>query len=215
MRHRLAFFAFFCLCALIAAGLIVLRKADRFLYNYWTARVTPDVTMQRNLVLLGDSHLDRGTWPLLNDNFRVVNLGVGGSTVEDLYERVSSVELKGDCFLIHVGVNDLRAGRDAREVAGILAKVVKRLKATADPERIVLSAVFPLDESSPTAARAGNKAIELLNGLIANIATEEGCRFFSHFDSPDAILPYLSDGLHLTTEGYDQFEAALLRFLEK
>lgn len=197
----------------VSAGLLVLKRTKLFYYKYLVCYLPPDFSSRPELVMLGDSHISRGEWKGLRKRFHVINLGIGGSTVADLNEKLARVSVKADIVLIHIGINDLRYDGGVSETVARISEVASKVKGYGSP-LVVLSAAFPLDESSDLAGGTDNEEVFLMNSLVREVASDEDYLFFSYFDSVESISHFLHDGLHLNEAGYGRLERALDNFLE-
>lgn len=137
------------------------------------------------------------------------NFGIGGDTILGLLQRIDRYESlsRSGAAVLAIGLNDLKY-REAQEAAVLFSKVLSRIPPR---NRVVVSAVLPIDESVGEASHGGmrsNQHIGELNDLMATACTaDERCTFVPvppELVDPAGGLPpdaHVGDGVHLSAEG--------------
>lgn len=164
----------------------------------------------RDVVLIGDSHLDY----LGHDADRicagVVNLAVGGSIVRDLPGQCArAVELDPDVVVLSIGTND---SNPRREVS--LDEFVAALEAVFDQwqGRLVYVASPGLDLARlGTAPRFTEEAMDAYRDAALALCAERGVPAVRSHEvlAPIGVDAFCPDGLHLSAAGYDLLIAAM------
>ena len=170
----------------------------------------------QSLLMLGDSLVEWGDWEKLLPTLKVINRGIAGEHVEDLAARLApEIETAGgaDHILIMAGTNNLLMGN--RFFPAIFRSMLPRLSALCPDATITLNSIMPM--SLPGLA----PQIEESNRELQAIAEQSGCLFL------DMVAPYterclpitrpcfLTDGIHLSTLGYQVWADEIRRHLAK
>ena len=166
------------------------------------------------LLMLGDSLVEWGDWPELLPSVRVINRGVAGEQVEELAARlvaeVESVE-EPDHILIMAGTNNLLMGNIF--FPAIFRSMLPRLAALCPQTEITLNSIMPM--SLPGLP----EQVAAINIELQSVAELAGCRFLDMVPAcTEQCLPitrpcFLTDGVHLSTLGYQVWAAEISRHL--
>ncbi len=172
-----------------------------------------NTTVQKTVLLLGDSLIEYGNWEEALKPYRAINLGIAGETVEGLLERLPHV-LKHHqevqfCVLMS-GINNV--AMEDYSFLPVYQEILEILKRTLPETKIIVCSLLPVNLDW-----VDNGTIRGLNKGIAAICTRMGAYFLDlysafvdHRGRPE--LEYLlEDGVHLSKEGYRQWTEALLR----
>jgi lysophospholipase L1-like esterase len=210
-------------------------NAERDSYN-WLERHAAVLRSKREgdpgIVLIGDSitHFWGGepaaktangpkAYAALFAPYRVLNLGFGWDRTQNVLWRLDHGELDGlhpRAVVINIGTNNTsqtaaaRANTPAEIVAGIAA-ICERVRSKAPSARIILTQVFPREES---AAHPTRRTIGEINRLLVEFASQHqldvidpGARMLA----PGGTLPrsLLPDSCHPNEAGYQLWADAL------
>ncbi len=166
------------------------------------------------LLLLGDSLVEWGDWPELLPSIRVINRGIAGEHVEDLAARLAG-ELATipdpDHILIMAGTNNLLMGN--RFFPAIFKSMLPRLSSLCPEAGITLNSIMPM--SLPGL----RLETEEINAELQDVARQAGCLFLNMTDPfTEQCLPitkpcFLTDGVHLSTLGYQVWANEIRRHL--
>lgn len=153
-----------------------------------------------DLVLLGDSLTERGRW---NERLtvNVANRGIGRDTVVMVANRADMVP-SGPIYLM-IGVNDLIEGFPLEEIVADYRLLLSKLEGR---EVVVQSVLGP--SSLP---------VTELNARLRELTDETGAEFLDltpAFGHPIKSR-YTTDGVHLTSEGYDRWAQAIMAHYER
>jgi len=155
------------------------------------------------VVFLGDSLVDDGPWKEAFPNVEVLNLGVGGDRVMDVFARLDELADPGlhvvKLFLL-IGTNDARDQLPGRELAGRYLFLVRELREMLPDARIHLMTLPPCGPHR-------NEIVLTLNDAIREAAAVEQLPhtdLYPEFATADGSLreEYDIDGVHLNEAGY-------------
>ena len=156
---------------------------------------------QRNVVFVGDSHVQLAEWGDMFPDAVVANRGINGDTTAGVLRRLAQiVALKPAVVVLMVGVNDFRAlNANPEEVAARYLQIIAGIPTSA---RVVALAVL---ETAELDAAAVNPKVVALNALIRGMCGAR-CTFL---DLNPTLAPegrlradLSGDGLHLNARGY-------------
>jgi lysophospholipase L1-like esterase len=125
-----------------------------------------------------------------------------------------------DVIFVMIGVNDLLRGRSDSEILEDQRRVIENLKAAHPEAKIVMQSILPHAveqvtwEGRDRLLAIPNDRIKALNEAVEAIALTESVDFFnlySLFANSEGNLrrELSSDGLHLSTQGYEVWGIAL------
>jgi lysophospholipase L1-like esterase len=161
----------------------------------------------KKTILLGDSITE---WNPIEDK-NVINMGIAGDTTRDILWRIDSVKnIEAEKVILMAGVNDIYMGFSLEKTLDFYKKIVSSL--TESFQEIILLAVLPTEEERV------NVKIEAMNRSIEELAEENKISFFdfsrSFFDEKHSLnSSFYTDGLHLSTAGYDCLNGELLKII--
>lgn len=165
-------------------------------------------------VMLGDSITHGFERPGLIkwfDGYRVLNLGVGGDTTQNVLWRIQNGEIDGIApKLVTVMIGTNNSGRDpAADIYVGIQTIVAELRTRLPDAKVVVFSVFPRKPGK------GQDTLEELNAMLPQLA--DGKQVL-HLDINDRFLDeagsqipqlYGKDLLHLKGPGYKVWFAAL------
>lgn len=165
-------------------------------------------TPKGSVVFLGDSHIQGLCTCVIA--CPSVNLGIGGETVSDLSNRISSYSSlpESRAVVIASGVNDLMQGANPNQVVSRLLKLLENL-----PKKVpvFLNLLFKVDESASLSLAGLNRKIASTNILIKKKirVLKRNTHIFvldpnQALESPDGLPKkfHCGDGIHLNAKGY-------------
>ncbi len=145
-----------------------------------------------------------------------LNQGISGDTSTGILTRLSAFSsTKPEIIYIMAGVNDLRKGTSDRVILDNHRRMVRRLKITHPNSYIVIQSILPT--RLPTIP---NSRIRNINTQLALIAKQEKVNYvnlhkwFADFKG-DLRQDLTTDGLHLSLNGYEVWQAAILQIEQK
>ncbi|MGD0090818.1 MAG: GDSL-type esterase/lipase family protein [Planctomycetota bacterium] len=171
-----------------------------------------------NLVFVGDSITDgwRGggktVWHKYFEQYRALNLGIGGDRTEHVLWRMQNGELEGykaRLFVIMIGTNN--GNNSAGDVAEGITAIVKEIQTKQPQAKILLLDIFPRGEK-PNPAREKNEEV---NKIVAKL--DDG-KMLKYLDIGDKFLTadktltkeIMPDALHPNLKGYEIWAQAIL-----
>ncbi len=161
-------------------------------------------------ILVGDSlTLWFPTQGLSQDKFWL-NQGISGENSGHVLSRLRAFgQTRPDRIYVMAGINDLRNGKSDYEILSNMRKIVQELHQTHPQADLVVQSILPT-----RLANLSNRRIEQLNYHIQNIAQQEGANYLNLsnvFTDATGKLnqEYTTDGLHLSSQGYQAWQSAL------
>jgi lysophospholipase L1-like esterase len=139
-----------------------------------------------------------------------LNQGISGDTSNGVLKRLSAFSgTKAEAIYLMVGINDLRQGDNDMSILHNFRHIIHRLRHTHTHSQIIVQSILPVRVTS-----ISNSHIRQLNSKIAWIAQQEGAQYLNihHWftDTTGNLRPELTtDGIHLSSEGYDVWRASI------
>jgi lysophospholipase L1-like esterase len=168
----------------------------------------------KTLLMLGDSLVEWGDWQKLLPDIQVINRGIAGEHVEDLAARLTA-ELdttpEPDHILIMAGTNNLLMGN--RFFPAIFKSMLPRLSLLCPDTNITLNSIMPM--SLP----GFSLQTQEINKKLKDVAGQSDCLFLNMtIPFTEQCLPitkpcFLTDGVHLSTLGYQVWANEIRRHL--
>lgn len=190
----------------------------RATYEQWKALLAQEATVMaqaqgqnRLTVLVGDS---LSLWlPIeqLPRNRFWLNQSISGETTAQILRRLNYFRAtRPDQIQVMAGINDLKNGASDREVVSNTQQILAQLRQHHPQAELVVYSILP--------TRLGNlpsDRIRRVNTYIAYVAQQQGATFVdlqTTFADPQGLLrrDLTTDGLHLSRQGYDVWQAALV-----
>jgi lysophospholipase L1-like esterase len=157
----------------------------------------------RDVVLLGDSLTEWGSWGEWLPDLRIRNHGVAGETSADVLRRVgSAVEPAPALLYLLVGVNDLALGLARRRIVANVAAILDQVASRAPEAVVVVQSLLPCWRELRDDALTLNRSYR---ALVADRSPR--CYYLDVWpalaDQDGALAPDCTDdGVHLTAAGY-------------
>lgn len=172
---------------------------------------------QQTLLILGDSLVEWGDWETLLPDRTVINRGSAGEHVEDLAARLASeidTAPQADHILILAGTNNLLMGNTF--FPAIFSSMLPRLSCLCPGADITVNSIMPMVlPGLPTSA------IEEINASMREVSHNSNCHFldmtlpFTEHCLPITRPCFLTDGVHLSTLGYQVWAREITSHLQK
>ncbi len=179
------------------------------------------VLKPKHLAILAGDSLSLRFPPGKLSGYWLLNQGISGETTAGLLKRLNVFDqTQPDVIFVMIGINDLLRGRSDTEILDDQQRVIEDLKATHPQTKIVLQSILPHAieqvtwEGRDRLLALPNRRIKALNEGMEAIASTESVDFFNLYplfaDSEGNLRRELSsDGLHLSTQGYEVWGIAL------
>ncbi len=169
----------------------------------------------QTLLMLGDSLVEWGDWQELLPNIQVINRGVAGEHVEELAARLAAeIETipEPDHILIMAGTNNLLMG--SHFFPAIFRSMLPRLSSLYPDSSITLNSIMPMSLPGLTTK------ITETNKELQSVADQTNCLFldmvppFTKLCLPITRPCFLTDGVHLSTLGYQVWAGEIRRHMD-
>ncbi len=175
----------------------------------WVSQFEALPVQAGDVVFLGDSITEGGSWHELFPGVPVRNRGIGGDITDGVLERLAQVTRGAPArvFLL-IGTNDLSMGTSEADIADNVGAIIERIHSESPGTTVFVQSVLPR-------AASYREAIESLNGRLEQVAGEHGATFidlYPHFlDESDGSIrdDYANDELHLLGQGYLRWRDAI------
>jgi lysophospholipase L1-like esterase len=160
------------------------------------------------VVFLGDSITQAGDWAGWFPDFSAVNLGIGGSTSEDVLGRLGSVvALNPDEIVLLIGTNDLGMRRNVESLVRNIQSILVELRRDLPGSRMLVQSIMPRGREFADRIREANIHLRQFSATVhaqfldlwPAMALENG-----------ELNPEFSDDrLHLNDAGYEAWLSEL------
>jgi lysophospholipase L1-like esterase len=169
----------------------------------WKNEVEKELKLYREkkqIIFLGDSHIEQCEWNEVFPDHRTGNRGIGGETTGALILRIKTAVQPGTSVVVlQIGVNDILSGLPADEVAENYLQIIQTLKKMEC--RIIATLPF-FTRYYPDK----NKILHSLNVDLTKILFREKVEIIelNKVFAPDGelLMQFSSDGVHLNSDGY-------------
>jgi lysophospholipase L1-like esterase len=201
-------------------------------YKGWVALLSQEAAAlaanppQNLSVLAGDSISLWFPVDLLPPHQVWLNQGISGETTEGLLRRINVfAQLEPQNIFVMIGINDLLRGTSPEQVFQAHKQLIDQLKIHHPHSRIILQSILPHGGEESTwegrdrLLKLPNLEIQRLNERLKALATNTQTNYLDLWnlfaDEQGKLRPYLTtDGLHLNSNGYIVWSAALQMFIE-
>lgn len=189
-------------------GVDTLNYRCDYYYNRRDMHETEAVT-RRNVVMLGNSITERGSWnEFLNDG-RVLNRGIGGDCISGMIARITPIAMGHPRkIFVMAGVNDLVFSHITVEhLLAQYERLLDRIREVSPRTRIYVQSLLPLNEGmNEQYFKDKNARITEFNAALRRMAERRGLTYIDIHSRMlrDGALPaeYTVDGIHLSADGY-------------
>ncbi|MDJ0730957.1 MAG: GDSL-type esterase/lipase family protein [Crocosphaera sp.] len=170
---------------------------------------------QQDIFLVGDSLTDQGNWKQLLNQTNLKNRGISGDTTAGVLNRIDEIsDAQPQKIFIMIGVNDLwNENRTVDQIIVNYKEILTTLQAQIPETQIYIQSLLPINNRDYP-IKIDNQDIIEVNQKLQALATQfndEYLDIYSHFvdESKQLKTTYTNDGVHLTTEGYQQWANAI------
>jgi lysophospholipase L1-like esterase len=174
--------------------------------------------MKKHLVFIGDSLTEWYGWQERFPEYRVMNLGISGETVEELLDRRDHIRERvtdPDIIFLMTGINNILSER--YDITVPYREIVRNLTTWYKGAKVVVQSLLPVD--MPWII---NDTIKTINRHLSDIAREHDdadyLDVYSCFVDKNGkpIRGLLSDdGVHLAEKGYEVWAAKVEKHLNQ
>ncbi len=176
-------------------------------YASQVARFKANPVKPGDIVFLGDSITQSGSWDSYFPDLPVRNFGVSGDRTKGVIRRLDLVLHGPAKVFLMIGTNDLGSGLAGSTVLANIETILSTISGASPEATIYLQSILP--RTNEYAAR-----IQSVNAGLAALATRIGVTYVDlaplFSDNDGAIRPeYCDDGLHLLPPGYELWADAI------
>lgn len=178
-------------------------------YDKSFERFSKEKIEEGSIVFLGDSIISNYDLNNYFDNKLLINRGIAGDTAEKMLKRVDQIiDIKPSIVIINAGSNDIvRTTNSTNEIVKTILKIKYELETNVKDIKVYILTLPPVLRDHEITQK--NYMKHRTNDDINNI-NEELAVFTELIDTNSELqdsfgnlnLPYTTDGLHLTNEGY-------------
>lgn len=164
------------------------------------------------------------------DKYQVINLGIGGNKVTDMYDRIKAdcIDLKPDYLTLFVGVNDGWHGYEDEKndvvetYISVYTKYIEEVKAALPNIRIYIIEPFILESEITLKNPERIERVKQLAKAARGIAEKFSLPFIelqAKFDEMSKLSSkptyWAGDGVHPTLQGHKIIAEQVMKTLEK
>ena len=180
-------------------------------YQRWVSQFDAVPVQPGDVVFLGDSITEGGSWHELFPTISVRNRGIGGDTTSGVLARLHQVAdgEPSKVFLL-IGTNDLATGESDEAIIDNISRIVDRLVTESPETQVFVQSILP---------RGGSfrERIEMLNDELRS-SVEDRAQWVDLYslmlDDDGSISDhYSNDELHLYVEAYKLWADAIADYL--
>lgn len=160
------------------------------------------------VVILGDSIVQRATFPRTVCGRPIVNAGISGSTTSSGLDAMLTKALGGKqaaVVVVSLGLNDAATPVSADLYRTNYLALLATLKSMTS--RVAITAVTHVEAGKSDSTRIDDRVIDNYNALLPTIAGDAGA---SLVVIPSMPAKYTTDGVHLNDAGYAIWTKAIL-----
>jgi len=176
------------------------------------------------IIFLGDSITDWCQWSELFQNLNIKNRGIGGDQVNGVLQRLHEVVSSSpDKIFLMIGINDLAAGADIREIVLNYERIVKKISESSPKTKIYVQSVLPvnaklLSQYYPE-SKIRSKDILQLNSYLKDLSQKFLLSYLDLYplftaDGNELDESYTFDGLHLNGKAYWIWKSAIDKYIQ-
>lgn len=175
---------------------------------------------QKNIVMIGDSHTERGQWETLLGRTDVANRGIGSDVFEGYINRIDDVfDLDPSICFIEGGGNDLGHDIPQHTIIRNLAILIDTLKSK-DIIPVLKTMDYVADNYKSDNPKEFNRRVKMLNRAIKALAKEKNIMLINinpKINGRAYLLKRyaIEDGVHYTKEVYSIWKDEILKTLGK
>jgi lysophospholipase L1-like esterase len=169
------------------------------------------------VVFVGSSSIQRWDLAKAFPDLKTINRGISGSELGDAVRLVDRLVLAYSprLVVVYAGDNDIAGGRTSEEVAVQFERLVYRIHAKLPQTRIVFIGLkpSPLRWAQVDRMRMANEMIRAYCGHDDLVGFVDVDQAMLGWDEKPRKELFLSDGLHMTPEGYQVWSFLLKPYL--
>lgn len=166
------------------------------------------------VAFVGDSITAEGDWASWFPEFRVLNLGVGGDTTEDVLARYPDVlEARPDTVVLLIGTNDLATRKSVEHLVRNIEFLLVSLRRDLPGTRTLVQSILPRSREFADSVRDANRHLR----QFAPTVHAQYLDLWPAFAQEDGEInpEFAHDRLHLTPAGYEAWLGELRPGLER
>lgn len=187
----------------------------------WTAfswnNCLKKIEYKADIAFFGDSLTHGSEFHKHWDNIKIVNLGCGGDSIQDLINRIYLIETVAPqkIFLL-CGINGL-TDFNISKCTEKYDELLNKIKKAAPQSTIFVQSVLPVSKSKEHSI-CHNSSIIKFNESVNQLSKKYNTEYIdlhSHFFLNGEINPKLTkDGIHLSPEGYSLWKSVIEKYIE-
>ncbi len=175
------------------------------------------------IIFLGDSITDSGSWVEMFNNDRIKNRGISGDITQGVWCRLDEViESQPEKIFIMIGINDLARGISVDEILANYDKIFDKIDHETPDTELFIQSLLPVNpdfEMFENHMKAKDQ-IPKVNKGIKELANEYDITYidlYSKFVTEDEKLnpEFTNDGLHLIGKGYMAWQPLIEKYVDE
>ena len=180
-------------------------------------RCLEQLNYNSDIVFLGDSITSGHNWQVEFSDVKVVNLGVPGDALQDMYNRLDMVvDVKPEKIFIMGGVNGIRDGV-TKVYLDRYALILDELKEKIPNVEVYVQSVLPVSKTKEGYV-CKNSTIAEFNKGLQQLARERNCIYVDlyslYLKDGEMNATLTKDGVHLKEDAYSLWVDAISNYIE-
>lgn len=181
-----------------------------------------------NYLFLGDSITNNYNLDEYYKDYKVVNSGICGDQANNIYDNLNKrayVYNPSTIFLL-IGTNDFEHGKTNEEIVKKIEDIIYEINLNLPNAKVYLESIYPINNTNDEkinkemVGERDNNRIKDVNKSLKKYCNNKNCTYLDIYDllkdSDDNLkLEYTSDGLHMSSKGYEKITKELKKYMNK
>lgn len=186
------------------------------------------VNNYKNYLFLGDSITNNYNLDEYYKDYKVVNSGICGDQANNIYDNLNKrayVYNPSTIFLL-IGTNDFEHGKTNEEIVKKIEDIIYEINLNLPNAKVYLESIYPVNNTNDEkinkemVGERDNNRIKDVNKSLKKYCNNKNCTYLDIYDllkdSDDNLkLEYTSDGLHMSSKGYEKITKELKKYMNK
>lgn len=170
-----------------------------------------------DVIFLGDSITRGGDWQDKFPNLKICNIGYSGDTINGLINRLNMVKaVNPEKVFILIGVNDIKMGQSKESYINSYRELLNGLLEYKPTLHIYVESILPTRKPEDL---NNDKIIEFNNAIKDMLKSYNDINYIDLYPSfcdknGELISDYTSGGLHLNSDGYNNFYNCIKEYVK-
>mgnify|MGYP004648804085 CR=1 FL=1 len=181
-----------------------------------------------NYLFLGDSITEVYDLDKYYKEYKVVNSGISGDQTSNIYDNLNKrayVYNPSTVFLL-IGTNDFEHGKTNEEIVKKIENIIDEINLNLPNAKVYLESIYPVNNTNDKkinkemVGERDNNRIKDVNKQLKKYCNNKNCTYIDIYDllkgnDDNLKLEYTSDGLHMSSKGYEIITKELKKYMSK